>query len=435
MEVLIIGNGFDLAHKLPTTYKDFLEFGKMARRIYTYQNSTSPLVYQQECIDGWDMNIMVKSLLRDAFDKRECKTKMLDKGMGDTEVSTPNESLNELYTLIKSNLWFDYFLKCPSFVGENWIDFESEISRIIQVFDEIRNRLTNEESFQDFNKQKSAVIMSILDAAKGKLSDVTRDTELFDKFLSRMEKELNQLIRALEIYLVDFVGKISVTKKVPEIEKLNPDHILSFNYTVTYQRIYGCEKNIEYSYIHGESKITNTVESNNMVLGIDEYLEDDRKDKEFTFLSFKKFYQRLLKATDKNYLDWVDVIKDGYQEYLKKESDAYAGIVSSLKNGSFNEFPFQKSIRTDMSDIVCPEHSLYIFGHSLDVTDKDILKLFICNDNVQTKIFYYRKNENDKSGLGKLITNLISIMGQDELARRTGGVHKTIELIPQTIEK
>ena len=82
-------------------------------------------------------------------------------------------------------------------------------------------------------------------------------------------------------------------------------------------------------------------------------------------------------------------------------NNAYAGIENPLKKN-----PFQISIRTDMSDIVCPEHTLYIFGHSLDVTDKDILKSFICNDNVQTKIYYHRKTEFDKSELGKLIKNL-----------------------------
>ena len=35
--------------------------------------------------------------------------------------------------------------------------------------------------------------------------------------------------------------------------------------------------------------------------------------------------------------------------------------------------------------------------------------------------------------LGKLIKNLVKIIGQDELVRRTGGSHKTIEFIPQTL--
>lgn len=32
MNILVIGNGFDLAHRLPTTYKDFLEFASVFRK-------------------------------------------------------------------------------------------------------------------------------------------------------------------------------------------------------------------------------------------------------------------------------------------------------------------------------------------------------------------------------------------------------------------
>ena len=71
----------------------------------------------------------------------------------------------------------------------------------------------------------------------------------------------------------------------------------------------------------------------------------------------------------------------------------------------------------------------------MDVTDQDVLRMLICNDNVQTKIFYHRKNADDKKSLGKMIKNLIGVMGQEELIRRTGGVHKTIEFIPQTLSK
>lgn len=78
-------------------------------------------------------------------------------------------------------------------------------------------------------------------------------------------------------------------------------------------------------------------------------------------------------------------------------------------------------------------YELYIFGHSLDKTDKDILKLLICNRNVQTKIYYYRESNDDKKELGKLIRNLVQVIGADELVKRTGWIHKTIEFIPQTL--
>ena len=51
MNILVIGNGFDLAHGLPTKYGDFLEFVKVIRQIvkakqlngacYTYNNINS----------------------------------------------------------------------------------------------------------------------------------------------------------------------------------------------------------------------------------------------------------------------------------------------------------------------------------------------------------------------------------------------------------
>ena len=185
---------------------------------------------------------------------------------------------------------------------------------------------------------------------------------------------------------------------------------MSFNYSDTYERIYGNGKQIEYDYIHGKADINKNILTSNLVLGIDEYLDDSLKDKELEFLTFKKFYQRIYKSTGNAYLKWIDEIKREYSEYLDKKG--------KLRH----------------ADIECPMHTLYIFGHSLDITDKDVLKLLICNDNVQTKIFYYRKNKDDKKNLGKLIKNLVLMIGQEELIRRTGGINRTIEFIPQTIE-
>lgn len=67
------------------------------------------------------------------------------------------------------------------------------------------------------------------------------------------------------------------------------------------------------------------------------------------------------------------------------------------------------------------KHNLYIFGHSLDITDRDILRDLILNDNVYTTIYYLNKDV-----LGQQITNLVKVIGQNELIKRTGGSAKTI---------
>ena len=182
-------------------------------------------------------------------------------------------------------------------------------------------------------------------------------------------------------------------QKNDDIKDINPDCVLSFNYSNTYERIYGQSNKIEYDYIHGKADITNNVNTCNLVLGIDEYLEEHDRDNKLEFLPFKKFYQRIYKLTDSSYMEWVDEIRQNLE---------------------------------------CP-YELYIFGHSLDKTDKDVLELLICNDNVQTKIYYHRKSNDDKKELGKLIRNLVRVIGAKELIRRTGGSHKTIEFITQTL--
>lgn len=78
------------------------------------------------------------------------------------------------------------------------------------------------------------------------------------------------------------------------------------------------------------------------------------------------------------------------------------------------------------NDAIYNIHNLYIFGHSLDITDKDILKSLILNNNVHTMIFYHNEETHAKQ-----IANLVKVIGQDELIRRTGGSTKTIEFKQQ----
>ena len=68
-----------------------------------------------------------------------------------------------------------------------------------------------------------------------------------------------------------------------------------------------------------------------------------------------------------------------------------------------------------------PELNIYIYVHSLDVTDKDILSKLILADGANTKILYHNKN-----ALGNQISNLVKIIGEDELIKRTDGKRRII---------
>lgn len=207
-------------------------------------------------------------------------------------------------------------------------------------------------------------------------SEEVSESITFKEIRNKLLDDLNKLIRALEIYLCEFVETKEIKKKSPDINGLEIDFILSFNCTHIFSKLYEVsiiseqEESNLVDYIHGEANINNTIETNNMVLGIDEYLSDDRKNFDVEFIAFKKFYQRIYKQTGSKYKEWADDIRNEYEE-----------------------FPQIKTARAKRNiATVCLQHNLYIFGHSLDVTDKDILCDLILNDNVYTTIFYHDKD-------------------------------------------
>lgn len=310
-------------------------------------------------------------------------------------ISARIERQVELWNCINSNVWLEYFLQCDMHGEENWIDFESEISEVIQSINQDmgeNNFYSNIKRLKNifFNEKYTNNVPEYIQATAEEQEKTRKPKITYQKLRDILLEDLNKLIRALEIYLTDFVEKIGISKISKDIKELDIDHVLSFNYTNTFEELYGQERNIEYDYIHGKAGIKNTIESNNMVLGIDEYLSDDRKNNDIEFIAFKKFYQRIYKETGCKYKEWVDQIER-------------------------NEH---------MSPTIL--YKLYIFGHSLDVTDKDILRDLILHDNVHTTIFYHNKDV-----MGQQIANLVKVIGQDKLIKRTGGSTKTIEFRQQ----
>ena len=419
MEILLIGNGFDLEHDLPTTYSDFLEFCKNLQ--YVFESKLNSYLSARDRFQTWKTSESIKEALLAAVKRRAYKE----------AARLPEDDLfDELHDCLEDNLWINYFQKAQPPIGKNWIDFESEISRVIQALDAARLLLLNGKPLALMEKEAHTLLNSFCKNAKVSLNDITQTTASLDQLTQRLSADLDRLIRAFEIYIAGFINRIPIESKSPDIENLHPDRLLSFNYSDTYQRVYGPGRKIQYDYIHGKADIGSSVETCNLVLGIDEYLDDARKDVDLQFLTFKKYYQRIYKGTDSTYLDWVREIRKGNEQYERNVESARQNELHPLQDTTAQHMrsaSLKAKIRSHS------RHTLYVFGHSLDVTDKDILRALICNDHVKTVIYYHRKTESDKTALGQLIHNLVKIIGQEELIRRTGGSKRSIEFVPQTI--
>ena len=412
MNILVIGNGFDLAHGLPTKYTDFLKFVEVINQVIEIKNNDDI-----SNLDWRGINQQIKELIK------------INMGNVRNNIFSQGQVWREL---LEDNFWIEYFLQCLMYQKENWIDFESEISKIIQsldndMFDESKriSGLSDEvyEISNDFLQHKYSQYL-FTTQIKIPLTERRMETLTFQEIRDKLYYDLNRFIRALEIYLADYVEKIECNRVSPDIEKMSFDKVLSFNYTKTYTKLYDSCVCAEYDYIHGSTDIKNTIETNNMVLGIDEYLDEDRKNRDTDFIAFKKFYQRIYKETGCKYKDWVETIREEYDDFLQEKER----IINRANEYVGNDVQrmMHRLQASAVRDQKCKMHNVYIFGHSLDITDKDILRELILNENVYTTIFYLNRDV-----MGQQIANLVKIIGQDELIRRTGGKSKTIEFKQQ----
>lgn len=95
MNILVIGNGFDLAHGLPTKYTDFLDWVVGEYNRYYRMRNTSNM-----------KNVRIKLDIPENI-RRNTKS---------------NEEIvhqTELWECIDNNFWIEYFLQCDMYQKEN----------------------------------------------------------------------------------------------------------------------------------------------------------------------------------------------------------------------------------------------------------------------------------------------------------------------------
>lgn len=408
--ILILGNGFDLAHGLPTKYSHFLDFCQRVERIWSYGTSNDKRTiaeFKRIWIDNWETDTTIK----DAIVAEFCNRKIKINSEGIREMSSDSTELSEVHNLLADNIWYEYFTelyKMNCMKGENWIDFESEIRFIVKAVDEKALSLTNlwddviKEAVGSPEDPKLKIFKVKLKFKKyieRKKWDLDHKITV-KEFREKVFEDLEHLTRALELYLDVFVQKISVSNRIQEISNLTPDYVINFNYTDTYERIY---KKGKVYHIHGKADAKRSAEENDMVLGIDEYWDGDERDERTNFTIFKKFSQRIQKHTGNESYKYLKEIQK-----LFKEKTGWSGNVDIFK---------------DHPDGVS---YVYVFGHSLDVTDKDILSSYIGDDSTSVIVYCM-----DKGTEGELIANTIKLISEKRLLDKSNHVPTKLDYIIQ----
>lgn len=384
--IVLIGNGFDLAHGLKTQYKNFIDWYWKQRIINFYNEysntSKDPLCTFIVKYPGANWNGFFNQFL--GLDKEQSIKKMW-------KIINDDKNLYE----IKKSIFFDNINK--SIETKGWVDIENEYYKLLIEYT-IKN--PDEEKLQDLNKQLHCLQENLIEYLKEvdsletdcidqvykeiyapiNIKDIavnSKDTfcKNLEKYIKINEKKINKCEfselantkysnyidvvdiytyrRKAEIILEDKDSAINLYAKRLKLEEIPfftlPDNImlLSFNYTGTAE-MYNMPEICSLNYIHG--KLDNP---EGVIFGYGDELDE-------------KNYKELKEHNNNECLRNVKSIK-----YL--ESDNYRKVLDFIEYE-----PFQ----------------VYIMGHSCGNSDRTLLNTLFEHENcISIKPYYYQKDD------------------------------------------
>ncbi len=406
MNILIIGNGFDLAHYLPTKYDHFM--GAM------------------QAIEDWnisdgDMNF---DDLFKSFYAKEAWFFGYTKAMYKTDdIKLSVDEIEKLKIQLSENVWYQYF---SNHVKElkTWIDFETKIEEALEVccslmdqsvklknssgkFHKYINALsTSSDKGQGIYLNKKHInmmifmkILRIKEVDKNSrfitprtphnlVNDIFIDNYFDDeelacsKIIIMLNENLNNLIKIFNTYLSDLAQKLNCKQEIVKLEAIESvDLLFSFNYTDTFYRLY--QRNIPIDFIHGKSG-----DEQNIVLGISDLSHNILR--EFKAYGFVKYHQKLMNNTDYKFIHGNESINNSF---------------------SFWQQPRAHTQQEEIDNTV----NLIFWGHSLDISDRSYIEeIFTLNDEkdlkVRVSIYFY-----DTQAKFSMLANLIHILGNQKV--------------------
>lgn len=391
MNLLLVGNGFDLAHFLPTKYENFLHTIKFLINNYTRGMTNISHVFGNHALQAIDPWI------------GKCYEYY---GLGWEKSVLEAEEIENLIHLAKNNMWFSYLSEVFD-QDLGWIDFEKEIAFVIKSFSDFFTS-TNNRSFSielNVTDERTRYIISRFSYFH---DDANRPPEIISPYTYRRVKDkycleypkgsdiwsidkeavvdelycaLDEFAFLLKEYLKIFIDQplgilLQEGLVVPNPKLQNSNRVISFNYSSVAEKVYRAEKVI---HVHG------TI-NDKIVLGINPNEDDDLPTVDTTFLQFKKYYQRVRFGTDSSYLTFME----------------HTRMVQS-------------------HNIDC---NVTVVGHSLDTTDKDIITEIF---SLANKICILYHNENAVNGYIKNLVNIYGKEGFDHLRS-----NKKLSFLPLT---
>ena len=303
VNILIIGNGMDISLGYSTKYADFLRFCKEFEENF---NLTIDVMKYKSILQRYS-NFTIKK--HDKNGKERIITNVFNKIIERYHIMYIEEITKKFQCCVNNNWWIEYFQDRYSrklIVGENWIDIENEVRKVIDKLESksaLRPVLGNiSYSGEDIYTNLIKILKDIDDSTQ-----LTFSVESYEQnknvFVKKLRDDYDKFIVALGIYLNFFA--FCVKENTPNIKQLQElskkiQYILCFNYKDNYLSNYIEAEYVKDCMVHGSlnfnpyTEMSALISHNDMVVGFQDTKEAAR---DLTFEYYRKYFQRIVNGT------------------------------------------------------------------------------------------------------------------------------------------
>jgi len=352
--LVIIGNGFDMAHGLKTSYMDFINW-YWDKRLDSFVDNVTKLSEDCLCkliikddtiLNCWNVFAFNNSYFKDISGNRKYSSYDVFKQIQKHQELFSVECTHFMRTILQS--W----------ESKGWVDIENDYYQLLKQCAEDPNCGF---TINELNEQLSYLQEKLVEYLN------TIGTNLYKKelhdamieFFDPADFSTEGKKKALENLGLENINLEEIENNFEEQKKLIPERImlLSFNYTAT-ARNYG-NFNLDFNYIHGELD-----HPKNIIFGYGDELD--------------KNYQDILDRNDNELLKNVKSVK-----YL--ETKHYHNMLEFLMAG-----PFQ----------------VMIMGHSCGNSDRTLLNTVFEHENCVSIKPFFHKWEDGTDNYLELVQNI-----------------------------
>lgn len=419
--LIIIGNGFDLAHGVKTSYKDFIEW-YFKERIKGFENNHTKI--DKDCLCEFNIhffghtwhtaqtinlinfNYDIAEFLRSLKKKKEeynvVFSSLFDRIIKNIENKGWVDIERDYYELLKESLKIqdneEQIKECIelnkqlSFLQEKLIEYLSEVNRLFYTTSPM-----NDSSFESSIKE---IMYAPID--ENGLTD--RGKKCVREHIAK-SKDIGELYmsKKLNDYGYVFPIKNSVLNEIKEYFKIKnssipkelllPDEImlLNFNYTTIADKYIIDNEIFKINHIHG-----NVSDENSVIFGYGDELDVN--------------YKEIEELNSNEFLNKIKSVK-----YL--EANNYKEILSFVDSEPFE---------------------VYVIGHSCGNSDRTLLnKIFEHENCISIKPFYYTYNKEGKErdNFTEIVQNITRSFKDKQLLKERVVSKVYCQVLPQSIIK